>query len=462
VRKISKEEPLRRGISTAIVAVIVVILVLAVGVGVYYYSTSIVTPTTTTAVSTVTTSTQAPVTITVWETYSPATTVNSEFGAFNKSLAAFEAAYPYITVNVETQPFGGAVAAFTTASLAGKAPDVMRLANDQIGAMVAEGFLTPISQFGNTTFFNLYQPNAINGWKYGPAGQYWGLPENLNGLALIYNKAYVTTPPTTTDQLLSMAQSITKTDSTGKIITAGFVFNYAGGLGGGYNWWPFLDGFGGSVFNASNSKQPVINSSAAVASIQWLDSLVTQYKVMPPGVDYGTADKLFTTGHAGMIINGQWDLATYEANKSISFGVAPLPTVPSTGKPLAPFLGSQGWSISAGKPTAETAAAWKFITFITNFNSQKNLVTYAEDVPSLVALASDPSVTGNPHLTGFIAQAANDVLAVNTPEMSVVYADMALTPAQPTSATSTITAAQIQSTLNTIEQKCLRDIAALG
>jgi len=465
VRKISKgKSSFERGISTAIVAIVVVILVAAVGVGVYYATSLSVTGQTTTVVSTAHT-TQSPVTISVWETYAAATSQNSEFGAFNKSLSAFEAAYPWITVNVQGQPFGSIVSAFTTASLANKAPDVVRLANDQIGGMVAAGFLTPLNSYGNSTFFGTYLPNAMKGVQYGAAGDYWALPENLNGLALYYNKALVPTPPTTTAQLISDAQAITVTSGTGTITTAGIVCGCSGGFGGGYWWWPFLNGFGGSVFNATNSKQPLLNSSAAVASVQFLNSLVTQYKVMPPTLAYGAADTLFITGHAGMMINGPWDYSNYQtSNKSLSFGVAALPTVSSTGKPLAPFLGSQDWSIASGKPANELAASWDFITFITNYNSQSNLVTLAGDSPSNAALASSSLVSGNPILAGFNAQYANDVAAVNTPEMSVVYSDIGtpLGNVEATSASSIITAAQIQTALNTAEANCLRDIGSLG
>jgi len=484
-KELMTNSSLRRGVSTAVTAIVVVILVVAAGAAVYFYTASTVQGGTTTQTSvhtSVQTSVQTsvltsiqtsvstyvapptPVTITVWETYAPATSANSEFGAFNKSLSAFEAAYPYITVNVETQPFGSIVSAFTTASLANSAPDVVRVANDQVGAMVSEGFLTPINQFANTTFFNQFIPSSMKDFQYGPAGEYWGLPENVNGLALYYNKALVPTPPTTTDQLIQMAQAITKSDNTGKITTAGIVFNEGGGFGGGYWWWPFLYGFGGSVFNSSNTKQPLLNSSAAVASVEWLNSLVTQYKVTPPSLGYGDADNLFVSGHAGMIINGPWDESTYLGNTSMSIGVAALPTVSSTGLPLAPFLGAQGWSIASGKPLAEQQASWKFISFVTNFNSQKNLVTLAGDLPSNAALAQDPSVTSNPLAVGFLAQAATSVPAVNSPEMSVVYADIGspLGTAQPTSSSTPITQAQIQSDLNTAEANCLRDIGSLG
>lgn len=485
-KEIKKNASLRKGVSTAITAIIIAILVVAAGAAVYFYTTSTVTPSTTTNVQTsITTKTNVstqtsvstktvapppqPVTITVWATYAPSSSANSEFGAFNKSLTAFKAAYPYITVNLQTHPFGSAQADFVVASLANQAPDVLRGANDWTGALVAEGFLTTIDQFTNSTFLGQYFPASIQDYQF--RGHTYGLPENINHLALIYNKALVPNPPTTTDQLIQMAQSITKVDSTCKITTAGIAFNAAGGFGGGYWWWPFLNGFGGSVFSATKPTQPAINSTAAVASVVWLNSLVTAPNphtncngVMPPGADYTTADALFISGHAGMLINGPWDISNIMANKSLNFGVAALPTVSSTGLPLAPFIGSQGWMIASGKPAAETAAAFKFIAWMTNFNSQKNMVTMAGDLPAIKALANDPSVTGNPSALGFLAQAANGSPAVNIPEMGVVYADIGgpLGTAQPASAASIITAAQIQTALNTAETAMLRAIGSIG
>ena len=450
-------------------AAIAVIFIIVVGAGAYLYAASTVSPATTTrvstsispTVSTVTkTSTQAPVTITVWEQYAPSSSSSSEFGAFNKSLTAFKAAYPWITVNVQTHPDSSIRSDFVTASLAGQAPDIMRGPNDQTGALVAGGFIAPIDQFVNTTFLSQYFPAAVQDFQF--QGHTWGLAENINMLALIYNKALVPTPPTTTDQLNSKAQSITKTDATGKITTAGIAFNYAGGLGGGYWWWPFLNGFGGSVFSPTNPAEATVNSSQAVASIQFLNSLVTQYKVMPAASDYGTADSLFVSGHAGMIINGPWDVPTYEGNSSLQIGVAPMPTVSSTGKPLAPFVGAQGWWIASGKSAAETQASFDFIAWMTNFNSQKNMVTATPDLPSNQALAKDPSVANDPIRSGFLAQAATGVGAINTREMSVVYNDIGgyLTSSEATSSSSVVTAAQIQAQLNTAEATIMRDIGS--
>jgi arabinogalactan oligomer/maltooligosaccharide transport system substrate-binding protein len=478
VRKIAKgNSPLRSGISTAVTAIIIVILVLAVGAGVYYYTSSTATGQTTTntqtVVSTVTPPhTQTPVTITVWETYAPSSSKNSEFGAFNESLTAFKAAYPWITVNVQTHPFGSEQSDFTTASLANQAPDVIRVSNDWTGAFVAEGFLSPVDQFANSTFLGNYFPASIADYQF--RGHTWGLPENINGLALYYNKNLVKTLPTTTDQWVQMAQSLTKYDSSCKITQAGIVFNFAGGIGGGYWWWPFLQGFGGSVFDAKNPALPRVNTTQAVASVAFLDSLATDvnpdspagcHGVMPAATGYGDADTLFQAGNAAFLINGPWDESTVNASLtklSIPFGVAALPTVASTGKPLAPFIGSQGWEVASGKSAAETLASWQFISFITNYNSQKNLATLSGDLPSNSALAKDPAITKNPYTVGFLAQAALSSPAINTPEMGIVYSNIGtyLGNAEPTSNTSPVTTATIQAQLNTAEKTIITAIGA--
>jgi arabinogalactan oligomer/maltooligosaccharide transport system substrate-binding protein len=486
VRKIAKgNSSLRSGISTTVTAVIIIILVVAVGAGVYYYTASTVPGSTTTAtsisigtttsISTVTkTPTQSPVTITVWETYAPSSSKASEFGAFNESLTAFKAAYPWITVNVQTHPFGSEQADFTTSSLANQAPDVIRVSNDWTGALVAEGFLTPVDQFANSTFFSQYFPASIADYQF--RGHTWGLPENINGLALFYNKNLVKTLPTTTTQWVSMAQSLTKYDSSCKITQAGIVFNFAGGIGGGYWWWPFLQGFGGTVFDPTNPAKPTVNSSAAVASVAFLDSLATDvnpdssagcHGVMPAATGYGDADTLFQAGNAAFLINGPWDESAVNASLtklSIPFGVAALPTVASTGKPLAPFIGSQGWEIASGKSAAETLASWQFISFITNYNSQKNLATLSGDLPSNAALAKDPAITANPYTVGFLAQAATSSPAVNTPEMGIVYSNIGtyLGNAEPTSNTSPVTQATIQAQLTQAEKVIIAAIGSAG
>jgi arabinogalactan oligomer/maltooligosaccharide transport system substrate-binding protein len=156
------------------------------------------------------------VTLTVWVTYHLG---SGEYTAFNQTLAAFETTYPYIHLNLESHDPTTAQSDFVTASLAGQAPDVLREANDWTGAYVEAGFLAPLNSFVNSTFLSQYFPAALQDYTF--QGHLWGLPENINGLALVYNKALLPNgPPTTTDQLLSMCPSLTKSISSGAISQA--------------------------------------------------------------------------------------------------------------------------------------------------------------------------------------------------------------------------------------------------
>jgi len=90
-------------------------------------------------------------------------------------------------------------------------------------------------------------------------------------------------------------------------------------------------------------------------------------------------------------------------------------------------------------------------------------VVMAGDLPSNKALSSDPSVTSNAADVGFLAEAALSAPAVNTPEMGVVYSDIgALGAAEPASATSPVSAATIQSTLNAADAAMLKSIGSIA
>jgi len=232
VRKTLKENSLS-GISTAILAVVVIILLIVVGAGVYYYTSSTVTPSTsvsTTVSTSVSTSvslttvtaptTEAPVTITVWVDYTPG---QAEYKAFNQTVAGFESAYPYITLNLETHDPSTQESDFETAAIANQAPDVVRGPSDWTGTFVGGGFITSLNPYVNSTFMSQYFPAAIQDFTY--QGHLWGLPENINGLGLVYNKALLPNgPPTTTSQLLSECPSLTKTSASGAITQACIVF----------------------------------------------------------------------------------------------------------------------------------------------------------------------------------------------------------------------------------------------
>jgi arabinogalactan oligomer / maltooligosaccharide transport system substrate-binding protein len=438
----------KRAVSTTVIAIVVIVVIVIAAAGAYALT---IKPSS----STTTTSTNTPVTLTVWDTYTPG---SGEQVAFNKTISTFSAAYPWITLNIQTQPFSSAESDYITAAIANQAPDVLRAANDWTGTLVAQGFLQSLQPYVNSKLLANYTTGS-NG-AYSVNGQLYGLGENTNGLALLYNKALFSTaglsgPPTTTNgstnSIVSDAKALAsmKFNSTSNVIPIAFPQN------NGYWFWPWLFGYGGTIFTSGVPPNPTINSTAAVSAVQFLNALVNQGYMPPQLASSSDMTAAFCAGQVAMILDGPWDISTYQACSGLSWAAAPMPNVTSTGLSLAPTWGYQGWVISSGLPLNVQQAAFDFITFVTSYSAQQNLFKYALDLPDNVALATSSLITGNSTVSGFAAQGllAANAYGYNSAAMNNVWTPVgnALAAAEPTSQSQIVTAATIQSQLNTAE-----------
>ena len=61
----------------------------------------------------------------------------------------------------------------------------------------------------------------------------------------------------------------------------------------------------------ARARSPALDTPEAVEPYRFIKSLRDKYEVIPANCDYELADTLFKTGHAAMIINGDWSWADY-------------------------------------------------------------------------------------------------------------------------------------------------------
>ena len=101
---------------------------------------------------------------------------------------------------------------------------------------------------------------------------------------------------------------------------------------------PFLTGYGGvgvrgngELLSDPDPAMPALDTPESVAAYRFILSLRDEARIVPRNCDYETADSLFKTGQAAMIINGDWSWADYLDDRGIDAAVAPLPMVSSTG-----------------------------------------------------------------------------------------------------------------------------------
>ncbi len=308
-----------------------------------------------------------------------------------------------IPVKVVEMNFGDIRTKFITAAAAGEGPDIIVGANDWVGELAADGLLSPIT-FLSSDQLKQFAPTSLEAFSYG--GKLYGLPYGIDVLALFYNKDYVTNPPTTPDQLFTMAQQMT---------SGGFYGLAYAVYGDPYFSAPFIQGFGGYVFGTTSngSLNPNDIGLANAGAVKGLDYIASFFKagIIPQGEDYNTAANLFTSGKAAMMINGEWAVPQVQ-QAGINFGVAPIPG----GKP---FVGVQGFMINAKSPNQIQAI--EFLSDYVNTTDTMYKIWQADPrIPARYDVAAKAEKVA-PWLKGFVEALSNTTPMPNIPQMASVW-----------------------------------------
>ena len=245
-------------------------------------------------------------------------------------------------VQVVVQHPEGAPDKFQAAAAAGKGPDIMCWAHDRVGEWAKSGLLTPLRAPKRVR--DEIDEGAWSAFTY--RGQVWGYPLAIESVGLIYNKALVSTPPASFDEVIELDKRL-KPQGKGAILWA---YNNS------FFTWPLLAGPGGFVFGRGaggelDPKSVGVNNAGALKGAQMLDRLVKDGH-MPKGARYAEMEGAFARGQVAMMINGPW--AWDNARKvGIDFGVARIPGI--DGKPGKPFVGVLGCMITSPSKLKDVA-----------------------------------------------------------------------------------------------------------
>ncbi len=248
-------------------------------------------------------------------------------------------------VQVVVQHPEGAPDKFQAAAAAGKGPDIMCWAHDRVGEWAKSGLVVPVRP--NQRIRDEIDESAWKAFSY--RGQTWGYPLAIEAIGLIVNKALVSEPPKTFDEVIAIDQRLKK-EGKGAILWA---YNNS------FFSWPLLAGPGGFVFGRDaqgnlDPKQVGVNNAGALQGAMMLDRLVKDGH-MPKGARYAEMEGAFAKGQVAMMINGPW--AWDNVRKvGIDFTVAPIPSVTGIGgKPSKPFVGVLGCMITAPSKIKDVA-----------------------------------------------------------------------------------------------------------
>ena len=291
----------------------------------------------------------------------------------------------------------------------GEGPDITIGAHDWLGALVTAGVVAPVDI---SAVADQFEPVSTAAFTYD--GQTYGLPYATEAVALIYNTDLVgADAPTSWDDMIAKGKAA-------KGVEKPFVINVNAPTGDGYTMYPFQTSFGAPVFvqsaDGSYTNEVGMGGEPGVNFAKWLGANGDKGTgIISSSIDYATNNTLFADGKAPYTVAGPWAIADLTA-KGAKIAVA---AVPSAGdQPAAPFVGVQGFYVSAQSKNALLAQA--FLTqYMATPEAQKALYDADPRIPAMISVADQ--VSSDPIVAGFIASAKLGVPMPSIPEMGSVW-----------------------------------------
>jgi arabinogalactan oligomer / maltooligosaccharide transport system permease protein len=305
----------------------------------------------------------------------------------NQLVEEFEASHPEVDVRTLYKETEELRSGFQAAALAGIGPELIYGPSDVVGTFHTMGIVADMGRWVPDEMAAEFVDGALT---YLPARadakkrELLMLPDRFgNHLALVYNRDFIKEPPRDTDELIEFAKRSMEGENQANY---GLVWNFVEP----FFAVPFLTGHGAWVFDDSGKPVPALDTPESAAAYEFILSLRDEHKIVPRNCDYETADSLFKTGKAAMIINGDWSWTDYLETEGIKAAVAPLPSVTSTGKPMAPMVSPKGYSLNAFSSPQAAEDAMQFALFMTSEASQRKFMELVRILPSRTALLADP------------------------------------------------------------------------
>ncbi|MBN2303324.1 MAG: maltose ABC transporter substrate-binding protein [Anaerolineae bacterium] len=320
--------------------------------------------------------------------------------------ASFEEEYG-VTLTVQQLGFGDIRDQMGIAAPAGEGPDVIIGAHDWLGQLVVDGVVAEID-LGDKA--DLFSPVAVQAFTYD--SKLYGVPYAVENIGLFYNTDLIETPPATWAEVREMSQALMDSGEA----EYGFIRQE----GDPYHFFPIQTAFGGYVFGLDADGNYMaddvgIDSEGSIAALAFIQGMVKD-GLIPAGLDGGAAQTLFQDGQAAMYITGPWNIENF-VTAGLPFAVAPIPAMEEGGAAGKPFLGVQGFMVSAFSENPLLAEL--FLTeFVASEEVQMALYEKGGRAP---ALLSAQEQIDDSYLAGLAVAGAEGLPMPAIPEMGAVW-----------------------------------------
>ncbi len=292
------------------------------------------------------------------------------------------------------------------ANPAGEGPDILAWANDQIGRNALTGNIVPIDQWVDKAYLeaNFTPPGVASViWN----DQIWGLPETMEGIALVYNKDLIAEDdlPDPDDFADLMAKAAAFRQANPGLY---YLCNQGLGNADAYHVAPIYFGHGmpGYVDDAGTV---YLNTEEGLAAANWISEFSAY---APAETSHEICQAMLTEGQAGMWWTGPWAITSIEG-AGIDYGIAPM------GKP---FVGIKTWMLTKnGLDRGNAEAAVEVMKWWTSTDTMLARVLQTKEIPANAAALADPEVQAMYTVGGFGASLERGIPMANTPFMDALW-----------------------------------------
>lgn len=320
------------------------------------------------------------VTITIWHQWD-----GKYLEAITQAFKDYEAKNPNVKIDLSKPE--DVANALNVAIPAGEGPDIIGWANDKIGEQALQGNIVALNDFGIDKAFleSIYTESGINGVTW--MDTIWALPETMEGIALVANKALVTEEylpkdPFAWDDLLAKAEKFYADKGIPLICNQGF------GAEDAYHMSPIYFGFGVPAY-VDEDGNAYMDTPEALAAAEWLVKLKA---VSLAENSYDICNAALQEGKVGMWWTGPWAIAGIE-DAGIDY------TIVAMGKP---FVGIKTLMLSKNAvDRGKAEVALDVMKYFTSAEVQKKLALVNKTIPAQKAAIEDPEVAQLPAVAGY-------------------------------------------------------------
>ncbi|GLY06596.1 extracellular solute-binding protein [Actinoplanes sp. NBRC 101535] len=306
-------------------------------------------------------------------------------------LAEFEAANPDVTVTVTPVPWDAAHSKYQTAIAGGTTPDIGQLGTTWMSEFTAAGALAAVpADLGAGPF----HPGAVASTRFD--GGTYAVPWYVDTPVLYYRtdlaaRAGFRQPPATWDDFKNLAKAMQT--------RAGAEYGVALAPRDFQGFLPFAWS-NGATLTTPDARTWTLDSPAMIEAARYYQSFFTEgIADRTPSTDPGAYQAAFTDGSVPMFIGGPFEVAALAdlggPGFAAKYATATLPRARSA----TSFVG--GSHLVVFEKSANAAAAWRLIRFLSLPQTQVAWYKATGDLPSAQAAWDDPALAGDPKLAVF-------------------------------------------------------------